>query len=392
MRPFRVLWIFLLSIPLLQAQKKARDFQVTTTDRAQISLYRDFLDKGKVVMIKIFFVDCPPCNDIAPEISQLYKKYGSGKQKVEFIELSNKTWDSDAAVIGYKLKYDLPCPSASNDGGSVQAAALYSDNFYGPFFGTPTFIVIKPDGNLQYDVRGSGETETITRLDTAIAQAVRSSIPIPVDTTKPKPPTDTIKPPPPIPPVDTTKPKPPVDTMKPVVNKVDTIEFAGKLIGVNGQGLGKVIMTLNWNNKEYRWDTDLFGNFKILLVDSLNSTASATWSIDYNLAYNEDVSVLDMLAIQKHILGVSPFANYKKLLAADTNSDGDISALDLLELRKIILGITEKLPNNTPSVYFLFQNANNLIKSIANPLNYNELKALHKKPINIEVVKTGKVN
>jgi len=95
--------------------------------------------------------------------------------------------------------------------------------------------------------------------------------------------------------------------------------------------------------------------------------------------------------IQKHILFIERFGDYKKLLAADVNSDSDINVLDLLDLRKIILGIAEKLPNNTPSLHFLFQNANNLIKSLSNPINIDELRAMKGKSLNIEVVKTGNV-
>lgn len=370
------------------SQKKARDFKVTTTDKKAIELYKDYLDKGRIVMLKIMFVDCPPCNDIAPQLSQLYKKYGSGNQKVEFIELSNKAWDADPAVIGYKIKYDLPCPSVSNDGGSVQASDLYSDNFYGPFFGTPTFIVIKPDGLLEYDVRGSDKNETIRLLDTSLARAVRSLIPpTPPDTIK-KPPVDTIKPP-----VDTIKPpvdtiKPPVDTIKPI--PIDTIKLQGKLI-YNGGGLGAVTINLTIKDQKYSFKTDITGNFKFSIPDTFKNVSNALLKVDYNLNYNDDLTALDLLLIQKHILAIERFGDYRKLLAADANNDGDINVLDIVELRRLILGLSNSLPNNTPSVYFLFQNANNLIKSLINPINMDELRALKNKSIQIEVIKTGNV-
>lgn len=381
------------------AQKKARDFKVTTTDRRQIELYRDYLNKGRVVMLKIMFVDCPPCNDIAPQISDLYRKYGSGDSKVEFIELSNKSWDADQAMIGYKLKYNLPFPSASNDGGSVQAADLYSDNYFGPFYGTPTFVVIKPDGTLNFDPRGNNKNETITLLDSALARAMRI-IPTPVDTSKPvTPPVDTTKPA--TPPTDTTKPAtPPTDTMKPATPPtdtskpkpitIDTIKLSGNLSATGG-GLGLVNMTLNWNGKDIKFATDLFGNFVLNLLDTSKTKGSGTFKVEYSLAYNAGLSAIDLVLIQKHILSVQPFTKYQQLLAADVNNDNDINVLDLLELRKLILGITEKLPNNTPSQYFLFQNPNNLIKSFITPLSYEELKSLSSKPIHIQVVKTGSV-
>lgn len=388
---------FLSAFIQVQAQKKARDFKVTTTDNKAIELYRDYLNKGRVVLLKIFFVDCPPCNEIAPQVSQLYKKYGSGKNKVEFIELSNKTWDNNSGVIGYKLKYDLPCPSASNDGGSVEAAALYSDNYFGPFYGTPTFVVIKPDGTVNFDPRGVNKNQTITLLDSALAQASRSVVvpPVvpPVDTVVTIPPVDTMKPKPQ--PVDTMKPKPPVDTVnKPVdtikTSKLDTIRFAGKLID-NNTGLGLVPMTLTWNNNTYKFSTDIGGNFKLNIPDSGKTTNEIRLSVDYNLDYITGVSAVDLLLIQKHILGVLPFSHYRQFLAADVDQSGDINAIDLVELKKLLLGIYDKLPK-APSVHFAWQNQNHLVRTLINQIPYNELKALSGSAIEIEVIKVGNVN
>ncbi|MEP7266358.1 MAG: dockerin type I domain-containing protein, partial [Saprospiraceae bacterium] len=59
------------------------------------------------------------------------------------------------------------------------------------------------------------------------------------------------------------------------------------------------------------------------------------------------VSTLDLVNIQKHILGIERLKSPYKMIAADVNNDNDISAIDLLELRKLILGIYHKLPDNT---------------------------------------------
>jgi len=400
MRSFGTICLILLVTSGLFAQKKARDFKVTTTDKKSIELYKDYLNKGKIVMLKIFFVDCPPCNDIAPSISNLYKQYRT--QNVEFIELSNKTWDFDAGVIGYKLKYDLPFPGVSNDGGSVEASNLYSDNYFGPFFGTPTFIIIRPDGTVTWDPRGITRNETVAKLDAALAEAVKSlSIPTPppptpVDTTKPTPPppiptpVDTTKPtpPPPIPtPVDTTAPKP----VPPTIPKlVDTLHLSGKL-SLNSTTLGLVKMNLIWNEKSYNFSTDIIGKFKIDLVDTFKNSGSAMLTIDYNQDYTAGVSTSDLILIQKHILGVLRFSDYKQLLAADVDSNGDINVVDLLELRKLILGLTDKLPNS-PSVQFIWQSPNNLIRNTSGPISYSDLKSLSGKSFDIQVVKIGNVN
>ncbi|MEE9373487.1 MAG: T9SS type A sorting domain-containing protein [Saprospiraceae bacterium] len=59
------------------------------------------------------------------------------------------------------------------------------------------------------------------------------------------------------------------------------------------------------------------------------------------------VSTLDLVLIQKHILGLETLDSPYKVIAADINNDTNVSAIDLVELRKVILGITNEFANNT---------------------------------------------
>ncbi len=59
------------------------------------------------------------------------------------------------------------------------------------------------------------------------------------------------------------------------------------------------------------------------------------------------VSTLDLILIQRHILGISKFDNPYDMIAADVNSDERVTASDLVELRKLILGLHSAFPNNT---------------------------------------------
>ena len=73
---------------------------------------------------------------------------------------------------------------------------------------------------------------------------------------------------------------------------------------------------------------------------------------DYQLsgAKNDDylngVSTLDLVVIQRHILGISLLDSPYKIIAADINNDSQINGLDLVELRKLILGIYTEFPQN----------------------------------------------
>jgi len=62
--------------------------------------------------------------------------------------------------------------------------------------------------------------------------------------------------------------------------------------------------------------------------------------------YLNGVSTLDLILIQRHILGIESLNSAYKVIAADINSSETIDGLDLVELRKLILGIYTELPQN----------------------------------------------
>jgi hypothetical protein len=59
------------------------------------------------------------------------------------------------------------------------------------------------------------------------------------------------------------------------------------------------------------------------------------------------VSTLDLIKIQRHILGLEEFNNSFQYVAADINNNKSISVADILELRKVILGIYDEFSKNT---------------------------------------------
>lgn len=59
------------------------------------------------------------------------------------------------------------------------------------------------------------------------------------------------------------------------------------------------------------------------------------------------VSTLDMVLIQRHILGIEKLPSLYKYVAADVNHDDKINTVDLVELRKLILGTISSFQANT---------------------------------------------
>lgn len=63
--------------------------------------------------------------------------------------------------------------------------------------------------------------------------------------------------------------------------------------------------------------------------------------------HGQGITTLDLVLIQRHILGIKYIESPYKLIAADVNNSQSISAADLVELRKLILGVQSKFSKNT---------------------------------------------
>ncbi len=86
------------------------------------------------------------------------------------------------------------------------------------------------------------------------------------------------------------------------------------------------------------------------------------------------VSTLDLITMQKHILGLKTFERFDQYIAADINKSDSVSAIDLIELRKLILGIHSEFTNNT-SWRFADQS---LVPELSNPFDIHEFIKLDK--------------
>lgn len=111
--------------------------------------------------------------------------------------------------------------------------------------------------------------------------------------------------------------------------------------------------------------------------------------------YLNGVSTLDLVMIQRHILGLAPLNSAYKLIAADINNNEKISASDLVTLRKVILGVEMSFPNNTSWRFidagFDFVNEDNPWET---PIDeqYNITGLSEDMQIDFIAVKTGDIN
>ena len=90
--------------------------------------------------------------------------------------------------------------------------------------------------------------------------------------------------------------------------------------------------------------------------------------------YLNGVSTLDLVLIQKHILGLQVLDSPYKIVASDVNNSGSVTAIDLVELRKLILGIYEELPSNDS---WRFIDGTQQFTSSGNPWPLDEIIAIN---------------
>ncbi len=124
-----------------------------------------------------------------------------------------------------------------------------------------------------------------------------------------------------------------------------SINIGGSVATEQGQVIESVMMELSSNQPQYPLNnmTDEQGEYMF---------SSNTSSLDYavNGSKNDDylngVSTIDLVMIQRHILGIEILDSPYKMVAADINNDELVNGIDLVELRKLILGIYSELPQN----------------------------------------------
>jgi len=291
----------------------APDFTVTDIDGQVHHLYADYLNQGKSILLEVFYTTCPPCNSIAPLMEPLYQEWGAGDHDVEFVLLTDKNSDNNALVNAYHQTYNETFVAISKDGGSLDAVQPYKNGSFGPWSGTPTFVVIAPDGTVQYDVDGPNNQTTIDAINAAL--------------------------------LATGAQKP---TSENPVSVAGQVQFLNGSAGVNGA----LVQILDANDVVIDQQTsDANGGFTFQV---LVSEVQPGWKVKVVKDGNptNGVSAIDLILIQKHLLFVDPLTNPLAKIAADANTSQTLSSLDIVSLLKLLLGISTNFPNQQTWITF----------------------------------------
>ena len=166
--------------------------------------------------------------------------------------------------------------------------------------------------------------------------------------------------------------------------------MAGKLSTIDGQNIEGVRVNLEGGSLSQECMSTALGNYTFPTVPMYQ---------DYKIeGYNNDdhlngVSTLDIILIQRHVLGIQDLVDPLLMRAADVNDDGSVSSVDLLELRKLILGIYDKFPQNT-SWNFMMEDQNMNAQNFMNLEDAIQIYNLEDNyyNLNFKGIKTGDVN
>jgi large repetitive protein len=118
--------------------------------------------------------------------------------------------------------------------------------------------------------------------------------------------------------------------------------ISGKIKTVLGEGIAKTKVMVKDVNQSYApVITDENGDYAF---PHINYAYPVTVTAARNNDVKNGVSTLDLVLIQKHLLGIEPFTRPEQFIAADANNSYSLSAIDLVVLRKLILGLVDTLP------------------------------------------------
>lgn len=168
--------------------------------------------------------------------------------------------------------------------------------------------------------------------------------------------------------------------------------LSGRITTENGNGVGMAILDLNGPDTLHTV-TDPEGYYRFENIPlNVEYELSATKKINPG----NGVSVLDIIRISRHILGLEIMTSPFDLIAADVNRSGNVSILDIITARRVILGLDEFFVNNPYS--WTFVPGDFTFTDPENPLQERIPETVHFKliltesEINFTGIKYGDVN
>lgn len=126
--------------------------------------------------------------------------------------------------------------------------------------------------------------------------------------------------------------------------------IGGKIVTEKNQAVSDIVVGLSNGRINYFRGSDENGRFFFENFELTNYALRPDYRSGNNI--RNGISTIDVINLQKYVLGLKSFDSPYKKIAADVNSSGDITAFDMVLLRQLILSVIDEFPN-TPSWKFV---------------------------------------
>lgn len=172
-----------------------------------------------------------------------------------------------------------------------------------------------------------------------------------------------------------------------------TPSISGSIHTWKGEPMGQVEVALSGDQTRTTF-TDSLGRYQF---DQLQAGGAYTVLPRYDIGHGNGLSIMDLILLNKHILGMELLTNPYQLLAGDTNDSGSITVIDMIAIQRLILGIATDLPANTswrflPADHMFAEPTNPWLTPIAEVVEINALPGEGIEHIDFTSLKVGDVS
>lgn len=288
--------VILFLITYNSKAQKALDFNVVDIEGKNHSLYGDYLNKGKVIVIFLMVTDFQPCHVIASRLQKMYEQFGGGKDNVEFLYLSISPQDSIEALKSFQELHQITSPIIGPQGGSLTSTIQFTNGRYGPYQYVPQMNIIFPNGEVAYNIVASRLEERISDALTA-----RNSIPNKIN----------------------------IDYSIPYsVTQTAPLNSSFFLRSFQDLNYNRNITEITKGASSFDYPSALFPE-----VDEPYIAFESSETTPRGL-----INISDVIALRKQVLRIEDLSP-DALIAADINNDGRVTLSDIVDMQRFILGI-----------------------------------------------------
>lgn len=122
------------------------------------------------------------------------------------------------------------------------------------------------------------------------------------------------------------------------------LDISGSIYTENGKFVSDTKVKIDGGETEREVMTDQSGKYTFSNLAKLNDYEIKP---EKNTGHLDGITTLDLVIMQRHILGLKTLDSPYKLIAADINNSKSVTAADLVELRKVVLGVESEFRFNT---------------------------------------------